>query len=49
MTWNGLQGFQTPIQPDNFIVENMGSFGQMRSERNITCAHASVPVCLTVC
>ncbi|KAI0698230.1 alpha/beta-hydrolase [Cytidiella melzeri] len=36
MTWNGLQGFQTPIEPDSFIVDNMGSFGTMHQERNLT-------------
>ncbi|KAI0343371.1 alpha/beta-hydrolase [Trametopsis cervina] len=36
MTWNGLQGFQSPIEPDNFLVENMGSFGNMHQERGLT-------------
>ena len=37
MTWNGLQGFQTPIEDENFIVENMGAFGNMHTERGLTC------------
>ena len=37
MTWNGLQGFQTPIEPDSFVVDNMGTFGTMHQERNLTC------------
>ncbi|KAK7691659.1 hypothetical protein QCA50_005058 [Cerrena zonata] len=36
MTWNGLQGFQTPIEPDSFIVDNMGSFGSFHQERDLT-------------
>lgn len=37
MTWNGLQGFQTPIEPDSFEVDNMGTFGVMHQERGLTC------------
>ena len=37
MTWNGLQGFQTPIEPDSFTVDNMGTFGTMHQERGLTC------------
>ena len=37
MTWNGLQGFQTPIEDESFIVDNMGVFGNMHQERNLTC------------
>lgn len=36
MTWNGLQGFQTPIEPDTFIVDNMGNFGNLHQERGLT-------------
>lgn len=30
---HGLQGFQTPIQDESFIVEGVGSFGNMHTER----------------
>lgn len=36
MTWNGLQGFQTPIVNDSFIVDGVGAFGTMHSERGLT-------------
>ncbi|KAH9927439.1 alpha/beta-hydrolase [Epithele typhae] len=36
MTWNGLQGFQTPIEDENFLVDNMGIFGNMHQERGLT-------------
>ncbi|KIJ12902.1 hypothetical protein PAXINDRAFT_14266 [Paxillus involutus ATCC 200175] len=36
MTWNGLQGFQTPILDDSFIVDDVGAFGTMHSERGLT-------------
>ncbi|OBZ69475.1 Serine-type carboxypeptidase F [Grifola frondosa] len=36
MTWNGAQGFQTPIEPESFTVKNMGVFGNMHTERNLT-------------
>ncbi|EIN06453.1 alpha/beta-hydrolase [Punctularia strigosozonata HHB-11173 SS5] len=36
MTWGGLQGFQTPIEPETFVVENMGVYGNMHQERNLT-------------
>ncbi|CDO70948.1 hypothetical protein BN946_scf184829.g57, partial [Trametes cinnabarina] len=35
MTWNGKQGFQTPIEPETFLVENMGTFGNMHIERGL--------------
>lgn len=38
MTWSGLQGFQTPIESENFLVENMGVYGNMHTERGLTCA-----------
>ena len=37
MTWNGKQGFQTPIEDESFIVENMGVFGNAHTERGLTC------------
>jgi len=36
MTWNGLQGFQTPIQNETFIVDGIGSMGNMHTERGLT-------------
>ena len=33
---NGLQGFQTPIQNDSFIVDGMGALGNVHSERGLT-------------
>ncbi|KAF9224579.1 alpha/beta-hydrolase [Gyrodon lividus] len=36
MTWNGLQGFQTPISNDSFIVDGVGAYGSMHSERGLT-------------
>lgn len=36
MTWNGLQGFQTPITQDSFIVDGVGAYGTMHSERGLT-------------
>ncbi|KAG1800309.1 Alpha/Beta hydrolase protein [Suillus plorans] len=36
MTWNGLQGFQTPIADDSFIVDGVGAYGSMHSERGLT-------------
>ncbi|KAI0053271.1 alpha/beta-hydrolase [Auriscalpium vulgare] len=36
MTWGGLQGFQTPIEPETFSVKNMGVYGNMHQERNLT-------------
>lgn len=35
-TGNGLQGFQTPIQNDSFIVDGVGALGNMHSERGLT-------------
>lgn len=39
MTWNGLQGFQTPIVPETFHVQNMGTYGNMHTERGLTCMY----------
>ncbi|KAG1741367.1 Alpha/Beta hydrolase protein [Suillus lakei] len=36
MTWNGLQGFQTAIDNDSFIVDGVGAYGTMHSERGLT-------------
>ncbi|CDO76357.1 hypothetical protein BN946_scf185011.g21 [Trametes cinnabarina] len=36
MTWNGKQGFQTPIQNDSFVVEGMGALGTAHTERGLT-------------
>ncbi|KAG1800310.1 Alpha/Beta hydrolase protein [Suillus plorans] len=36
MTWNGMQGFQTPIADDSFIVDGVGAYGSMHSERGLT-------------
>lgn len=35
-TGNGLQGFQTPIENGSFLLDGVGSFGQMHSERGLT-------------
>ncbi|KAJ3551296.1 hypothetical protein NM688_g4786 [Phlebia brevispora] len=36
MTWAGLQGFQTPILNESFIVDGVGALGNMHSERGLT-------------
>ncbi|KAH9936848.1 alpha/beta-hydrolase [Epithele typhae] len=36
MTWNGMQGFQTPIQNDSFVVDGMGALGRTHTERGLT-------------
>ncbi|KAI0317692.1 Alpha/Beta hydrolase protein [Amylostereum chailletii] len=36
MTWGGAQGFQSPLEPDSFIVDGMGALGNMQSERGLT-------------
>ncbi|KAF9475826.1 alpha/beta-hydrolase [Pholiota conissans] len=36
MTWNGMQGFQTPIANDSFIVDGVGALGTTHTERNLT-------------
>lgn len=33
---NGLQGFQTPIANDSFIVDGVGALGTTHTERNLT-------------
>ncbi|KAF8470497.1 alpha/beta-hydrolase [Russula ochroleuca] len=36
MTWGGMQGFQTPIAQDSFVVDGVGALGSMHSERGLT-------------
>ncbi|KAL0948943.1 hypothetical protein HGRIS_009048 [Hohenbuehelia grisea] len=36
MTWNGLQGFQTPIANDSFLVDGVGALGTAHTERGLT-------------
>ncbi|KAH7876749.1 alpha/beta-hydrolase [Lentinula edodes] len=36
MTWNGAQGFQTPIENETFTVKNFGVFGNEHTERGLT-------------
>lgn len=36
MTWNGKQGFQTPIVNDSFLVDGVGALGTAHSERGLT-------------
>ncbi|KAF9449019.1 alpha/beta-hydrolase [Macrolepiota fuliginosa MF-IS2] len=36
MTWGGLQGFQTPIANDSFIVDGVGALGNTHTERGLT-------------
>ncbi|RPD60583.1 alpha/beta-hydrolase [Lentinus tigrinus ALCF2SS1-7] len=36
MTWGGLQGFQTPIQADSFLVDGIGALGTVHEERGLT-------------
>ncbi|KAG6811952.1 hypothetical protein H0H92_005116 [Tricholoma furcatifolium] len=36
MTWNGQQGFQTPIANDSFIVDGVGALGNTHTERGLT-------------
>ncbi|KAF8335894.1 uncharacterized protein EI90DRAFT_2912314 [Cantharellus anzutake] len=33
MTWGGLQGFQTPIVEESFVIEGFGALGNMHQER----------------
>lgn len=37
MTWDGAQGFQTPIEPESFTVDGFGVFGHTHTERKLTC------------
>ncbi|KAK7024450.1 hypothetical protein VNI00_016301 [Paramarasmius palmivorus] len=36
MTWNGMQGFQTDLQTDSFVVDGMGALGRTLTERGLT-------------
>lgn len=36
MTWGGEQGFQNAPVPDSFIVDGVGAFGTVQSERGLT-------------
>nr|VWO97772.1 Uncharacterized protein [Ganoderma boninense] len=36
MTWNGRQGFQWPIEEESFLIDDMGVFGHMHTERGLT-------------
>ncbi|KAJ7083109.1 alpha/beta-hydrolase [Mycena belliarum] len=36
MTWNGLQGFRTPIADDSFVIDGVGSLGTAHTERGLT-------------
>ncbi|KAL1746186.1 Alpha/Beta hydrolase protein [Schizophyllum fasciatum] len=41
MTWAGAQGFQTPIEPESFVVDDAilgvhGVYGSLHQERNLT-------------
>ena len=44
MTWDGAQGFQTPIEPESFTVQDFGVFGAQHTERKLTCASAPWPL-----
>jgi len=36
MTWNGLQGFHTPLKTDSLVVDGVGPLGHVQSERGLT-------------
>ncbi|KAI0285118.1 Alpha/Beta hydrolase protein [Russula aff. rugulosa BPL654] len=36
MTWGGKQGFQKPITLDSFILDDVGAFGSVQTERGLT-------------
>ncbi|KAH9989964.1 hypothetical protein BJV77DRAFT_963663 [Russula vinacea] len=40
--WGGMQGFQTPIAQDSFIVDGVGALGRMHSERGLTYVEAEL-------
>ncbi|GJJ15865.1 hypothetical protein Clacol_010143 [Clathrus columnatus] len=42
MTWNGKQGFQNPIQSESFLLDGVGSFGNMHSERGLAYVEVSL-------
>ena len=37
-----MQGFQTPIAQDSFIVDGVGALGRMHSERGLTYVEAEL-------
>ncbi|PVG01434.1 alpha/beta-hydrolase [Serendipita vermifera] len=36
MTWAGKQGFQKELKKDSFIIDGIGAYGNMQSERGLT-------------
>ena len=48
MTWNGAQGFQTPVEPESFTVANFGTFGSEHTERGLTCTYANIALANSV-
>lgn len=36
MTWAGMQGFQKSLKTDSFIIDGIGAYGNMQSERKLT-------------
>jgi carboxypeptidase D len=36
MTWGGKQGFQKAITTDSFVIDGIGAYGNVQSERNLT-------------
>ena len=47
MTWNGQQGFQTPIANDSFLVDGIGALGRTHTERGLT--YYEVALCGHMC
>lgn len=45
MTWNGYQGFQSPIQDESFTIKDMGVLGNTHTERNLTCMYFKTCPC----
>jgi len=35
MTWNGAQGFHTPVENESSVVDGLGPLGNMHSERGL--------------
>ena len=42
MTWGGVQGFQNPLSPDSFVIDGLGAYGTMQSERKLTYYEVSI-------
>jgi len=42
MTWNGKQGFQTPIANDSFLIDGVGAMGTAHVERNLAYVEVSL-------